>query len=639
MAKKHIYLAQPTYMSASTVHFPYAIGSLASYAWKHEEIAETYTLNGVFFLRDPIDGIVASLDAPFLMGFSCYIWNIEYNKALAKKVKERFPACVIVFGGPQIPGDASLLEECPFIDVLIHNEGEVSFYALLKAFSSGTSLYEVPNLSFRDSGETVTTSFDAICSVDGLPSPFASGFYERLMREHPDVVFVPLVETNRGCPNHCAYCSWSTGNTRVRLFPLERVFGDLQWVSDHKMEFIGFADANFGMFPRDEQIADKLIELHERTGYPKKFQVSYSKDSGDRVFRITEKLSRAGLCKGVTLSFQTMSETAQKNIGRSNMDIDYYNQLLQKYAEVQIPTYTELIVGLPGETYDSFRSGVEELLENGQHTSLLVHLCELLPLAAMDQQAYLRKYSVGYTRIPLNQPHAQITDADDIREYSRIVTSTYSMPQEDWKRTVLFATCVSCFHHLGLLQMFALYLYFEKGVRYTDFYSSLLEWLLRDEGKVFPDIRARLDEIVERQASAVFFDPRFGDVAWGFEEYAFLRIVLGKDAFYADVLSFLERYFDDASLCRELLAYQSFIVKTIDPPKDTFHGRYRWKPYFDSLLRNRRADLERADVSYRIEDGQVCASWPEYARVVLWYGRRGGKYIYSSELKEIRQDG
>ena len=203
------------------------------------------------------------------------------------------------------------------------------------------------------------------------------------------------------------------------------------------------------------------------------------------------------------------------------------------------------------------------------------------------------------------------------------------MPQADWKQTVLFATCVSCFHHLGLLQMFALYLYFEKGVRYVDFYGSLLEWLLRDEGKVFPDIRARLDEIVARQASAVFFDPRFGDVAWGFEEYAF----------YADVLPFLEQWFDDVSLCRELLAYQSFIVKTIDPPKDVFCGRYRWKPYFDSLLRNRRATLERADVSYRIEGSQTCASWPEYARVVLWYGRRGGRYIYSSELKEIRQDG
>ncbi|MBR5619611.1 MAG: radical SAM protein, partial [Clostridia bacterium] len=474
MRKKNIYLVQPSFTNDSTVHFPYAIGTLASYAWTFEDVRDAYDLKGILFLREDPDTIVDSLQSPFLIGFSCYIWNYEYNKTLARKVKERFPECCILFGGPQIPEDASPLAENPFVDVLIHNEGEIPFRTLLQSLSSHGDLHQVNNISFRDGDAVVTTPFVVECEFN-FPSPITSGFFDRLLREHPDLEFQPMIETNRGCPNHCAYCSWANNKARVRLVPLERVYSDLTWISEHKMEFASSSDANFGMFPRDEQIADKIVELYKKNGYPKKFQVSYTKDSDERVFRITEKLSRVGICKGVTLSFQTMSEEAQKNIGRSNMDISFYKRLSERYDEANIPTYTELIIGLPGETFESFRDGVEELLESGRHHALLVHLCELLPLAEMHRKSYMEKYKIEYAKIPLNQPHAPRQGPQDVAEYSKVVISTYSMPREMWKRTVLFATCVSCCHHLGLLQMVALYLYNEKGVLYSDFYLALLD--------------------------------------------------------------------------------------------------------------------------------------------------------------------
>lgn len=636
MKKKNIYLVQPTFTNESTVQFPYAIGTLASYAWTFEDIQRSYELKGILFLRENQDKIVDSLDAPYLMGFSCYIWNYEYNKSLARKVKERFPECIILFGGPQIPESTEPLEENPFVDVLIHNEGEIPFRALLQALNEKADLHTVNNISFRDGDKPVTTALVVECEFN-FPSPITSGFAERVLREHPELEYIPLVETNRGCPNHCAYCSWANNKARVRLVPLERVFNDLTWISEHHIEFVSSSDANFGMFPRDEQIADKIVELYRKNGYPKKFQVSYTKDSDERVFRITEKLAREGICKGVTLSFQTMSEEAQKNIGRSNMDISYYKRMSARYDEADIPTYTELIIGLPGETFSSFSDGIEELLESGRHHALLVHLCELLPLAQMHNAAYMEKYQIGYVTIPLNQPHAPLHSPEEITEYSRIVVSTYSMPREMWKRTVLFATCVSCCHHLGLLQMPALYLFSEQGVRYADFYVSLLDYLLEDQDGVFCEISARLDEILEGSGSAVFFDDRFGDTAWSFEEYAFLRIVRDKDAFYSRVTEFLSRYFRDMDFCRELLDYQSFIIKTICNPHAELHAKYAWKSYFDALLHNKKAALVRENTLYTVDDPQTCSSWPEYARVVLWYGRRGGKNLYTSELGGRRE--
>ena len=244
------------------------------------------------------------------------------------------------------------------------------------------------------------------------------------------------------------------------------------------------------------------------------------------------------------------------------------------------------------------------------------------------------KYKIEYVQIPLNQPHAPRLRAGDIPEFSKVVISTYSMPREMWKRTVLFATCVSCCHHLGVLQMVALYLYHEKGVLYSDFYLALLDYLLQDETGVFYEISVRLDEIINRHASAVFFDDRFGDIAWSMEEYAFLRVVHDKDAFYAGITSFLRRYFDDMAFCGELLAYQSFMVKTINNRRAELRARYSWRTYFDALLHNEQAALVPKDVLYTIDDPQTCSSWPEYARIVLWYGRRGGKNLYTSELGE-----
>ena len=634
MKKKNVYLAQPSYKSSNSASFPAAIGALASYAWSIPEIDGFYRLQGILFLREKLADAVSSLEEPAVFGFSCYMWNIEYNKALAKLVKEAYPGCVILFGGPQVPEDETVLRQCPYVDILIHGEGEIPFAEVLLALKNGAPLKSIPGLSLRENGEYVNVPPAKCCRVD-FPSPITSGFFDRLLAEHPDLEFTPLVESSRGCPNRCAYCSWGNRENGMRLFPAERVFGDLEWISAHKMEYVGFADSNFGMFTRDEQIADKLLLLHEKTGYPKKFQVSYAKDSGERVFRITEKLNAAGLCKGVTLSFQTMSPEAQKNIGRSNIDIEYYKFLLQKYADAGIVTYSELILGLPGETVESFVGGIEQLLEYGQHTQMMIHLCEWLPLSPMGEKAYMEKYGVKYVTIPLNQPHANLAEEDEVPEFSHVVTSTYSMNEREWKQVTLFGMCVLCFHHLGLMQLPALYLYFEQGLKYVDFYNDLLAFYLRRGDSVFNRIDTQLQEMLSGTGRAVISDERFGKVSWTFEEYAFLHTVYNKEAFYREMDGFLSRYIPNASFRRELLGYQSFIVKEICKPYSEFTGAYDWLPYFRSLQRNVKAELHKRPVRYAVTDENVYDNWPEYAQKVVWYGRRGGKNLYSSEIKEI----
>lgn len=635
--KKNIYLIQPTFMNTSSVHFPYAAGALASYAWKFEDVSENYDLKKIIFLREKINDVVASLEQPFLIGFSNYIWNFEYNKKLAESIKSKFPECVIVFGGPQISESTDLLDKHPYIDILMHFEGEVPFRDLLRAYINNSDLSTVNNISYRLNEKENMTTPVKVFDVKDFPSPYESGIFGRLCDEYPDIDFIPLIETNRGCPNKCSYCSWGKIKSAVRFFPLSRVYSDIEWVSNRKMEFLGFADANFGMFPRDLLIAEKIIQCKIENGYPEKFQVSYSKDSGERVFEISKKLNDNSMDKGVTLSFQSMSKTVQKNIGRSNMDIDFYKDLLRKYSEAQIPTYSDLILGLPGETCDSFKEGINELLEYGQHTSLFVHLCEWLPLAEMGKTEYMEHFKIEYSKIPLNQPHRSYLADDEVQEFSKIVTSTYSMTTDMWKEMIMFSTCVLCFHHLGLLQLIAIYLYNECDVKYSDFYSDLLEFMLRKDNplSVFRIIKNKTDEVIEKNASIVVYDDMFGNVAWPFEEYAYLKIVSQKELFYKEIDGFLKKYIPDSRIRSSLIKYQNFVVKSINIKTDDYYGEYDWRNYFIPLLTtNEKTALSKKKVHFKVVYSQPVYSWAEYARKILWFGRRGGKNIFMSEITE-----
>lgn len=640
--KKNVYLVQPTYMNGSVVYLPYAIGALASYAWKFEDIKNSYLLKKCFFLREDIQKVLSEIEDPFLIGFSCYMWNMEYNKILAEAVKKKFPDCIIVFGGQQIPPGEKILEELYYVDLLIHHEGEIPFRNILRAYNGVYSLENVGSLSFRQNGVIINNPPETSREFD-FPSPYQSGFFDRILEEYPNLDFVPLLETNRGCPNYCTYCSWGRMSGKVRLFPLERVFFDIEWVSRHKMEFLGAADANFGLFPRDEIIVDKLIEQKQEHGYPKKFQVSYAKDSPENVFRITEKLNKNGMDKGVTLSFQSMSPTVQKYIGRSNMLIEQFKDLNRKYLRAGIATYTDLILGLPGETLESFNSGIEELLEMGQHTSLFIHLCEWLPCSEMGQKEYMEQYGLKYAVVPINQPHASSNAVDDLSEKSRIIIETASMSSDDWKKSVLFFVTVLCFHTFGLLQCVGLYLYFVNGVKYSDFYGSLLAYLLAEGNgiaPVFKKIEKRLDQIIGRkQVPVVFFDDKYGNIAWPFEEYAFLTVVSDKARFYAQIKDFLQRYIEDKKLCEDLLRYQDFVMKSIREPHKTISLEYDWKQYFRSLLSGNDGQLIHREISYEITDKNVTNSWAEYARNVLWFGRRGGSNLFTDEITEIEWQG
>ena len=81
---KNVWLAQPTEKKTnSSIYLPYAIGALAAYSWQFPHIKAHYALKDFIIFMDDAHTVCERLDAPYIVAFSCYLWNINYNFLLA----------------------------------------------------------------------------------------------------------------------------------------------------------------------------------------------------------------------------------------------------------------------------------------------------------------------------------------------------------------------------------------------------------------------------------------------------------------------------------------------------------------------------------------------------------------------------
>ena len=618
---------------------PYAAGTLAAYAWSIDKIKENYILADIIYRKDNEVICSEKISEPFLIGFSCYIWNFEHNKKLAKYFKEKYPDCYILFGGHSVSNSSSeLLEECDYIDFLIHEEGEIPFAELLHALAGEKELSELPNLSYRKDGKIIKTE-NRFFDVWDLPSPYTEGIFDKLIAENDDV-FYGIIETNRGCPYKCVYCDWGRQAKKVRLFPMEKVKKDIDWLSEHKIGYCICADANFGMFERDVEISQWLVDSKKNTGFPSKIQFCFTKNSDERVFLINKAMNECGLSKGATISLQTLSEKALNDICRTNMTLSHYTNLVRKYNEANIFTYTDMILGLPGETFKSFTEGIGKLFEAGQHSSINIFNCEMLINARLSQKQIMEKYGVKYAKCSLNRHHTEL--GVETEESNSVVIATKDMSEKEWIDANIFVAVTGAFHNLGLLQYFAIYLYNELGVGYTEFYLSLIRYLKETPdsvaGKILVRLTTLLEEVTTGKGSCETLLEEFGNVNWPVEEWFFLQIIKDFDVFFDEITAFLKEFGIGSDIFNSLLIYQQKVIKRPFVKEIEFDISYNLHEYFQSIYNGSKKSLKEKSLTIRIVDNNFKTNYRDYARETVWYGRKGGRIMYKEEMEFIVND-
>jgi len=481
-----ISLVQPNFQQGpkefNAHYLPYSAGILWSYAYQFSEIKDNFSLDRIVWRREKIELVARALEKNSVVAFSTYVWNKKYNYALAKRVKELNPKCVIVFGGPEVPiTKKNLFKTYAFIDVVVRGEGEITFKSVLDCMIAGSDFDLVPGLLINKDTVAVDTGPSIrIDSLDKIPSPYLTGVFDKIIAETPGVEWNATLETNRGCPYSCTFCDWgSLTYNKVKLFDLSRVFAELEWISRNKCGFVTITDANFGMFVEcDDQIADKMLELQDTYGYPSALSITWAKNQRPEVFAIVSKLIKSPrFNSGLTVSVQSMDLDVLENIKRKNLDQHKISEIFEICEKNNVPVYTEIILGLPGETPESWKEGIWKLFRAGNHTGLNILHCQLLENAEMN---LLQRRLFGITSTLAYDYMSGSYNNNYLTESVEIVTSTKDISPDEMSELQLFNCFIDTFHINGLTTFVSRFLYKKYQIDYSAFYNKFYEFLKTD---------------------------------------------------------------------------------------------------------------------------------------------------------------
>jgi len=466
--KGNIYLTQFSIaVQDQFVYFPYSIGCVWAYA-EQVGTVERSQLGGLFFVKEPIEKIILKFYNPKLVGFSNYMWNEVYNDTLAKEIKARWPECIIMYGGPQVPDKITdWHDEHAFVDICVHQEGEISFNNIV----SGKAYQDIPGITYNENGSwTQTGPSERIIHLEEIQSPYLSGLFDNMAQEGYSIN--AIVETDRGCPYKCTFCDWGgTTFSKVKKFDLDRVFGEIEWAGKNKVEMLNSSNANFGIFKqRDSAIVDKIIEVKQKYGYPKIFETSWAKNSNKDVLELAMRLDSEGLLRKFGVSVQSMDEQVLTNIKRSNMKINHMDEILAEAKEHNIAVMVETIVGLPGETFETYTNNYLGLLK---HTNVSVdsYPLSLLNNSEMFFPEYVEEHKIEWRWVDNSFGEHNIEERD------RQVVATDTMPAHEMKRLWQWVWCIRMGHSLGITHDIANQLVKETNITYKKFYDDWLQYI------------------------------------------------------------------------------------------------------------------------------------------------------------------
>lgn len=487
--KKRLYFFESQVPMDGVVYLPYVSGLLQAYAQTFEIIRNNYEFMPFLFIRDSVANFIKKIENPDVMAFSVCIWNHQISLAVAKAVKEKYPNCIIIFGGPQMSKGDEITY--PFINHIVFNEGEKQFIPLLAEVI----------------GEKLTLNNP---EIDEFPSPYTMGLYERYFTDYPNMTFQAIIETDRSCPFHCAFCWWGQAELerKIKFHDLKYVEQEAEWIGKHGIKYVFLANANSGMYLRDQDVAKIYVKVKEKYNFPEKVRCCYGKNKTELVYAFAKILHNAGLGKAVTLARQSNSPEALEAISRSNIKLSTYDELSRRYNQEGISTYTELLLGLPGETKESFKKGLDEVASSP--TQIFVYHTTVLPNTTMADPAYIAKHGIKTVRVPLTEIHGEIRKPEYVTEYEDIVIETATMPMQDW---------IDCAVYSWMTQLRCVF-GVEKIPGWVDFYFKNIAYnIIKGESRGQVDLR-------------------FGNIYWEPEEMAYLVICMDSGLITEDPKDF-----------------------------------------------------------------------------------------------------
>ena len=422
--------------------FPLGISMVASYA--KQQLGDEIELD---IFKYPND-LAAYLDhtLPRMACFSSFSWNIRLGHEYAKRIKKASPATITVFGGPNFPDSAEeqekFLKRFPYIDCYFEFEGEISFVKFFQALQKIDFDWDefkrrritVQNIRYIADGEFVAAPLaPKIEDPNILPSPHLNGVSDKFY----DGILIPMIQTTRGCPYHCAFC-WEGGPyfRKIKRFDQDRVHAELRYISGRIGEVpdLCIVDANFGMFPEDMETAKEIFSIqraHENQ-WPRTVLAATAKNHKERTIEIIELL---GDTLPPTGAVQSTDAEVLGNIKRKNPPMEALAKMADIVEQHGGQSEAELILCLEGDDRKKHFKTVKDMLD-ANYSFIRMYQFMMLPGTRSASRAHREKFGFQTRYRVLPRCFGVYRFRDETfpsAEIEEIVVGTNTMPHADYQ--------------------------------------------------------------------------------------------------------------------------------------------------------------------------------------------------------------
>jgi radical SAM superfamily enzyme YgiQ (UPF0313 family) len=327
--------------------------------------------------RGLVEAIAA--EAPDLLAFSLYMWNLERSLHVANELVRALPHARLIAGGPEIVPGMPVFERSPF-HALVVGEGELPFAKILGDLKRGKPLEKVYKA-------------DSDLELSGLPNPWLVG---TLALEPESTVHI---ETMRGCPANCGYCYYGKNSKIVRMMPRQDIYEVVEKAGKAGVRELYLMDPSF---QATEDLPERLINLAKANSGGLSIHAELRLESVNE--EIGRLYSAAGLVSA-EVGLQSTNAKALEAVGRA-----WNRKAFETGAEIleknRITVKTGLILGLPFDGYEEVIATFDFL---GMHG--LGQEAELYPLALLPGTS-LRERADEFGMSRMDKPPYYITSTD-----------------------------------------------------------------------------------------------------------------------------------------------------------------------------------------------------------------------------------
>jgi radical SAM superfamily enzyme YgiQ (UPF0313 family) len=318
---------------------------------------------------------------PWMVGFTCYLWNIERTLWLARAVKRALPGVRVVLGGPEITPDNAWVLQTADYDFAVIGEGEQTFSQLLLGLLDDDvppvavpGLY-VPAERSRYESARLPAFRTPLPDLNVLGSPYLAGILdaadERMM----------LLETSRGCRYRCRFCYYWKSYDGTYYLADETIRANLRHAAEREVREVFLLDPTLNQRKDFAALLRLLAECN-----PEHRWTYFAELRAEGMTEETARLLREANFTEVEVGLQSIEPDAMALMDRKN-NLRAFERGVRAMLAQGIRVKVDLIVGLPGDTAASVRRGLHYVHDNGLASDVQVFNLAVLPGTAFRQDA------------------------------------------------------------------------------------------------------------------------------------------------------------------------------------------------------------------------------------------------------------